>query len=268
MPLKTEFPIGHLHFAMHDSRLIGALKNDCIGIWDTNNGQLLSKMNLLQGTLSDVAVSPDGNSAAVAGKLPDGSGYVTFLDVAGPRWLVEQVSCAMAPRRLCYAPDGSRLLITREDGSCELVDLASAGSTFQRLNIGGEYGPCAFHPDGKILAAASSLYGQVHLVDVSLGRPTGQIVLSNPFNTALDLAWSPDGRLLAVSTTTGYIELWHIETRRRLYHLESGISGQNLHQLQFSADGQTLAASLDQPDDRGRSVVVLFPLGNSATAKW
>ncbi len=268
VPLKTESPIGQLHFALRDSRLIGALKGSHIGIWDTSSGRFLGKLDLPRGALNGLAISPDGHTAAIAGKLPDGSGYVCFLDVAASRWLTEQVPCAVAPRRLCYAPDGGRLLVTHDDGSSELVDLPADSSTPQHLKVGGDYGACAFHPDGKILAAASALHSQVHLVDVALGRPTSQIILSDPRNVTVDLAWSPDGRLLAISTTAGHIELWHVETRRRLYNLDSEIYGQRLHHLQFSVDGQTLAASLDEPDERGRSVVVLFPLGNSATANW
>jgi serine/threonine protein kinase/WD40 repeat protein len=268
VPLKTANPVGHLRFAMGDSRLIGALRDNRIGIWDATSGQFVSKLDLPRGTLNGLAISPDGNTAAVAAKLPDGTGHFMFFDVTAPRWLAQEVACAIAPRRLYYAPDGSRLLVIREDGSSELVNLEPASSTPQRLKMGGEYGACAFHPDGQILAAASASYSQVHLVDVSLGRPMSQIILSDPRIAAVDMAWSPDGRLLAISTTAGHIELWHVETRRRLYNLNSELLGHRLNLLQFSADGQTLAASLDEPDEQGRSVVALFPLGNAATANW
>ncbi|MEU3732702.1 serine/threonine-protein kinase [Streptomyces sp. NPDC033538] len=65
---------------------------------------------------------------------------------------------------------------------------------------------------------------------------------------AVDLAFSPDGELLAVVRATGWVDLWDSEVRHRLARMPSstvrgGIrSGASLSNVVFSADGGLLAA--------------------------
>lgn len=58
------------------------------------------------------------------------------------------------------------------------------------------------------------------------------------------LAWSPDGRTLAVGTW-GAVQLWDVVTARQRATLRGTNSSAQVYQLSWSADGQLLAAGVD-----------------------
>jgi len=265
--LQAPFPIGHPHFALQDKRLIGALARQQVGIWETAKGRLLGKVNLPPGTLADLTVAPDGQKAAVAVAQADGKGVVAFLDVNTRKRLPIEFPCSNLPRCLRYTPDGRWLVVTYQDAEPVLVDLTTSGLEATPFEaVGNGQVPFAFSPSGQFLAVGFRTHGRVYLWDMSTRKAKSTILLSSQHDIARDLAWSPDSRLLAIATSEGHIELWDVDTRRLLYTLRPSILGTKILYVRFSGDGQTLAASLETPNERGNSVVVFFPLGNSAAA--
>ena len=95
----------------------------------------------------------------------------------------------------------------------------------------------AYSPDGRTIALDTGT-GGVLLWDTRLRRVTGRI--SADPDTHYALAFSPDGRLLAV-TGADTVQLWDVSSRVRV--AVTSVNTSLFHQLAFSPDGSTLAGT-------------------------
>jgi WD40 repeat protein/tetratricopeptide (TPR) repeat protein len=95
----------------------------------------------------------------------------------------------------------------------------------------------AFHPDGRQLAFTSGQVAIVGILDVASGETVA--MFPNPAGNG-QLAWSPDGRLLAAGGSTGKIDLWDVPERRQRAVLEDP---QGVDRLLFSSTGELLAST-------------------------
>jgi WD40 repeat protein len=135
---------------------------------------------------------------------------------------------------LHLSPDGQTLLIENlPEAPSTIVDLET--KQFQPADLHIER-PTAFSADGKLLAAEVPGPG-LALIDASTWQTTQTLRLSA---AATAIAFSPDGRTLVTGDVEGVVKLWHVATGQEIIIIENLPKG--LFQLQFSADGRTLAA--------------------------
>jgi len=100
----------------------------------------------------------------------------------------------------------------------------------------------AFHPDGQILAAGSgvpSRDGSLTFWNIAKGEQQG--VIKAHQDTITGLAFSPDGRRIASSSTDRYIRIHQIDTKELLDQLEGHTS--HVLDVAWSADGETIASA-------------------------
>ena len=100
----------------------------------------------------------------------------------------------------------------------------------------------AFHPDGHLLATGSgvpSRDGSLSLWNLSDGQRKG--VIKAHQDTITGLAFSPDGRRIASSSTDRYIRIHTVDT----LEMQDQLEGHTSHVLDvaWSADGQTIASA-------------------------
>jgi WD40 repeat protein len=153
---------------------------------------------------------------------------------------------------LTFSPDGATLATSGDDG----VKFWKPQSGELRTTLGSESQPVkklAFSPDGKILAgiagsdAPSIGGGQCLLWNGKTGDFKGAL-LQNSYSGATSLAFSPDGKTLALgqedsSKHNGYISLWDVATHRYL-----GIINAHRDQIlsiAFAHHGKTIATASD-----------------------
>jgi WD40 repeat protein len=156
------------------------------------------------------AFSPDGKILAI------GAAAGTQLwDVPAGK-LIKTLPAAGAGgvSALAFSQSGN-LLATAADGKIQLWD-TPAGQLIKTLtSVIGLFGSLAFSPDGAFLAAAGeppsgTVNGVTQLWHVPTGRPVGKVtVLAQTLVTAV--AFSPDGKLLAVGTSSG-TQLWNVDS--------------------------------------------------------
>ncbi len=139
------------------------------------------------------------------------------------RWVVD----------LSYSPDGQYLASGSRDQSVKVWSVAEERQISQ---MDGEV--VAFSPDSALLAAADD-ERSIYLWRNPEGQLTG--VLNNEVR-ARDLAFSPDGTILAVAGSKG-VNLWDLE--QRVLNLEISIPGTVVRAVAISPDGQYLAAATD-----------------------
>ena len=121
-------------------------------------------------------------------------------------------------------------------GNLELLDIAN-GTRIRTL--GGHSQPVtsfAFSPDGSTLASSAEEDGTMKLWDVS----TGTEIWTNDGNFSSNVAFSPDGRTLALGSSDGTVTLWNISNHTKIRTLEGHFG--RVTSVEFSSDGYTLAS--------------------------
>lgn len=238
-------------------------------------------------TVQDVTLTPDGKDLIVVGRRTDKTGdsyRVELRDFVSGR--EKQLLLEIPPSteyydqvaRLLFSPDGRWLAVAvprsgarrkNEKGDTVwhassrvfVVDLAS-GKTVQRLEIEGHsvYG-LAFSPDGQFLATAQLsridrpeqgkevpyFPGDVRVWDVATGEL--RATLGTHENAgATNVAFSPDGTLLAASTWSASPDRNEDRYAARLWNWPAGTPKTELPDQelpQFCADGRMLLRGYD-----------------------
>ncbi|MFC6086221.1 nSTAND1 domain-containing NTPase [Sphaerisporangium aureirubrum] len=118
-----------------------------------------------------------------------------------------------------------------------------------------------FGPDGRTLASTAQ-DGTVRLWDTAARRPLGRPMVSRS-GTGYDLAFSPDGRMLATAGLP-HIQLWDTATQRPLGEPLSG-HADAVYEVAFSPDGRTLVSGGNDGTARLWDPVTRRPIGKPLT---
>jgi WD40 repeat protein/serine/threonine protein kinase len=172
-------------------------------ICDPANGRTVRTLPKPNVPLGDVAVSPNGQLAAVGG-FP---GRVYDLNTG------EVVREIAASRSVAFSPDGERLALAADDYATGAVELRVispiSGQIVSRAQAHSETGAAiAYSPDGKHVATVGN-DNTARLWNPATGKEVRRFQGSSRWNTAV--AFSPDGQSLAVATHIGAIEIWPVE---------------------------------------------------------
>jgi WD40 repeat protein len=213
-----------------------------------------------------VALSPAGDRLALSVGQRLSISDITDDSRVEPRL---QLACALAPG-LTWSPDGDKLAFRDDDGLGRLVELSgpiSAPVPETRMATLGAPNAMAFAPDGDRLAViAPSLPGRVTL---KLIKPNQEVMwervltrnrMSSYHPEGVNLAWSPDGSLLAC--TTGTSTVWVFDTVTGQPVREFDDHSQTVTGLSWIDGEWILSASTDatlqvwRPDDSVSSTVV------------
>jgi len=106
----------------------------------------------------------------------------------------------------------------------------------RRPNEGASSTPLAFSPDGEFLAVGGR-NDAVWLFDVASHAKVATLTASTLNSGYGGVAFSPDGRILAATSSSGTF-LWHTATRKLIGRALSGI-GNGLMSMAFSSDGRS-----------------------------
>jgi WD40 repeat protein len=132
--------------------------------------------------------------------------------------------------------DGNLLASASFDGSFRLWDLAGRRQRLSLAEPAEKFSCCAFSPDGELIAVGG-LNDAVHL-----WRANGELRAKlHCSDSVWAVAWSPDGRRLAIGTydrVISIIDTSNLEEIIRLRGLAEYVSD-----LAFSPDGTTLATA-------------------------
>ena len=210
-----------------------------------------------RGEVDAIAFSPDGKLLASGStvnipKSKNTDTSVKLWDVASgtlKQTLADQKGEGFL-RGVAFSPDG-RLLVSCNAENTILWNVAS-GTMRTLSRYHDQVLSVAFSPDGKVLAFGSQdgwgKFGVVKLWDVASGvlRKTLTLSTGRPplgFVGAVPVAFSPDGRLLALSTGDNMVKFWDMPTGTLGRTLTGHTKGVN--SVTFSPDGKMLASASD-----------------------
>ena len=157
---------------------------------------------------------------------------------------------------MALSPDGRTVATITYGGRAAIWNVANPRRPVEITTLsdgdGTQLEELAFSPDGKILAAAH--YDRIFLWDMA--RPARPRLLGTldapvtapegggpiPFSQQ-DLAFSPDGTVLASATGTDQVTLWNVTDPARAYRLATiGGLGDFIQAFTFSPRGNLLGA--------------------------
>jgi WD40 repeat protein len=246
---KREEKFLHLAFAP-DSKTLAARTHDGrrghIHFWDAASGKKLAEIaQKEEGAINGIAFSAKGDTLAAVGVLAQsGNRQMVRIYQSSTRKELRAFEIwtqLIGIKSLSWFPDGKSLLITGNQAI--RVDAATGREIkWQTALPSFRLNASAFSPDGKTVALAS--YDNVQLCDAATGKEVRRFNGISPVNGVSDIAFSPDGKILAIGVHSAYRPLLLIDlsTGMELPQFGDGHGGP-VEQLAFTPDGRTLVSA-------------------------
>jgi WD40 repeat protein len=263
-PLVTHLgEVSDIAFSPDGDTLASCSHDGTIILWDMTGEQFIGENMGWERAdhwgVNNAAFSSDGKTLAIG--YDDGSLFLWDVDSRQPHgdpleWHEREVIS------VAFSPDGKNLASADLDGTIILWDVARkqplfdpliAGDTEQELII-------TFSPDGATLVSA--IHGtdsSIILWDTTNGQSLGEPIQINTRYIS-SLAFSPDGRMLAIGSESGTPLLYDVINKKPIEMQAS--HGGWINSLAFSSDGTMMASGSDDATIILWDVASLQPLGD------
>ncbi|MFN3649946.1 MAG: WD40 repeat domain-containing protein [Armatimonadota bacterium] len=178
--------------------------------WDLAAGRELPEIPIASdgGTTLPVVLSARGTVLAAVGL--DHSIRVWHLAAGKPRALTLKGHTQLVSK-LAFTPDGKILVSGGQDDQIRVWDTAT-GRPLPLKSKAGFIGDVAISPDGRTAASGTFSGSQVTLWDLATNRVVATLPGADPDRSVLALAFSADGRTLAVGEGDR-IRVWDVPQR-------------------------------------------------------
>ncbi len=216
-----------------------ALRNDAITLLATPGCQEKNRQPYHQRSWT--AISPDGTRVAevVAGQL------CLRSSAGGPDEIIPPPVGLKCANAVSFGSDGNALLVQCAGSSYHLWQLAS--KSWAEKHYGAVWG-LVFSPDGQWIAYGEQ--GTTNLVIDRWQQPVEQKRFISSFTSPAPLAFSPDGKLLAVVTKgQGMVEIINANSGKVVHRLETPYGHNDWFQtVAWRPDSRAIAIASGVPD--------------------
>ncbi|GAA1648564.1 WD40 repeat domain-containing serine/threonine-protein kinase [Actinoplanes couchii] len=221
-----------------DGAMVATAGAGDVALWSAGGGRFERVGALaVDGETADLSFSPDGRTIATAGarlQLWDTYGAYPLAELTGQAW--DGVQFGAGGQRLLTVSDRIELWDVGDRKRPRSVWSAAAGTATR--------GGARLSPDGRLLAGVAE--GELLTVWSASGQPARLSVITDA-DAVLNLAFSPDGTLLAAATVTDGVRLYDLRdpAKPRLLSRFAGDGGA-VTAMAFDPDGEILAVGGDQ----------------------
>jgi WD40 repeat protein len=212
-----------------------------IQFWDLPDAKLRRSVMLTGDTLFGVSLSPDGTR--VAAGCTDNT--LRIVDTASGKELNKMGAHENWVLGTVFGVDSKRVVSVGRDRSAKLTD-ASSGAFQENLNLlRGELAAVARHPSRDIVViGGEDRVAYVYLMDrpknMKIADDTTMIrKLERQNGVIAALAWSPDGKRIAVAGAASEVNVYDAGTGARVAACTGHSAG--IYSVAFSPDSATLA---------------------------
>lgn len=226
-----------------------------VRIWTVADHKEVLVYATAQGVAS-VAFSPDSHFVASSGY--DGQAVIRDF----PSGKVVAVLPLDGIARLCYSPDGEKLLTVTEAKTIKIWNAKTGAETARLDNPAVRCYCLAYSPDGKFFAVGGGDLQQgagpneVIIWDAKTLKPVGK--LANHGAPVMSVAFSKDSQLMATGSIDTKARLWQVDGFKLLGELEGHEDW--VKALTFTPDGNMLATGSHDGTVRLWDVAKRMPL--------
>ena len=208
-----------------------------------------------KGVFYDGTFSLDGRTYAAAVPSHPGLLKIYLFDVASGRMTVAIEAEQVAASRLSFSSDGRSLKAVLGDSSgvkqVATWDVATGRETSRRVlaTVPGKTLPASLgypwslaSPDGRVLATTSIRAKDVEFLNLDADRVVGTLVKPTGQPNSFGMAFSDDGKTLAIGRLDGSIELRDVATRALLKTIPVHQHGYESDMIRFLPHGLGLVS--------------------------
>jgi WD40 repeat protein len=244
----------HWTFFSADARFLATITHEgTLRLWDTRAGKELRRWGVPTRVSISNGVKSPAQHVEFPAFTPEGKSLIAASEAKCHRWDVNtgraqppiDLPEGMSPPHCVPGPD-ERAFIARQwnqsRSRAALLDATSGRVVRWLAEVNGPFPACAFSPDGYTfaVAAVSGPRGTtgVTLLEIASGRERIRLNDTDWTDWVRALAFSPDGKLLAVGGPD-VVRLFHLVSGRAVGRLDA-YRGE-VDSLAFSPDGKWLA---------------------------
>lgn len=212
-----------------------------IQLWDTTSGKLRRSVTVSEDTVFGASLSPDG--AKIAAGCTDNT--VRIIDAGSGKELYKIGNHENWVLGTVFGKDNKRIVSVGRDRAAKLTD-ANSGAFLENVNLlRGELSAVARHPSKEIVViGGEDRYPYIYMMD----RPKNMKIaddttlirkLDRQDGAIATLAWSPDGKRIAVGGAAAAVNIYDADTGALISACKGHSAG--IYTVAFGPDSSILA---------------------------
>jgi WD40 repeat protein/DNA-binding SARP family transcriptional activator len=205
----SQGPLYQAVFAPDERTVYTVAQDGTVASWDLTGARGFGTWAAVPGGAQAVAISPGGSRLL----LGTASGQATVLDAALS--VQRRINVTGSVTALAVSPGGRLAAVGTSRGALAILDVGT-GTVIARLGGLQAVGGLAWSPDGLLLAIADEQSRRVHVVATRTWRTAAAFGVPT---TPQQVAWSADGRLLAIGILGSSVEVADPRTGHLLHLL-------------------------------------------------